>query len=131
MVVEDLFCDVEQLENSRIADRIVDVQPLFAANDDVSIPQYSQLLRQRALFDIQRFAQIIDASFPAPKSINYGNPQRMCQRFEEFGFKPPQIRHGLIIIYEYCNVLNNGSNPEIYNLQFSVTARCDKPRRLS
>jgi hypothetical protein len=95
LIVEDLFCDVQKLENGRITHRVVDVQPVLSADNNASVPQDGQLLRQGALFRIQFCTQLIDPKFAFAKGVENGDPEGMCQRFEEFGLKTTQVSHAV------------------------------------
>jgi len=89
VVVEDLFRDIEQPENRGVSNRVVNVQPLLAANHDVAGAQDGELLGKRALLNLQKATKLIDPGLSLAKSVEDRNAQWMRESFEELRLKSP------------------------------------------
>jgi hypothetical protein len=98
MVVEDLLGNVEQFEQLRIADGVVNVLSVFSGAEDVAIPQNCQLLGKVALLYVEPGTEIVDPGFALSELIEDSNPQGMSKGFKEFGFKLTDFSH---LIFEY------------------------------
>ncbi len=98
MVIEYLLGDVEQLEQLKIADRVIDVLSLFSGGEDVSIAQDCQLLGKVALLYVEPGTEIVHPGFALSELIEDSNPQWMSEGFKEFGFKLTDLSH---LIFEY------------------------------
>lgn len=93
MVVEYFFGDIEQPENRRVSNRVVNVQSFLTANHDVAGAQDGELLGKGALLNFQKVAELVDSDLSVAESIQDRDPQWMRQCFEEFRLKPPKISH--------------------------------------
>jgi hypothetical protein len=93
MVIEYLLGYIEQLENSGIPHRVVDVQSLLAPNHNIARAQDGKLLGKSALLDLKKAAEFVDPEFSVAQGIQDGNPQWVRQGFEELCLKSPQFGH--------------------------------------
>ena len=84
MVVEDLFRIFQQAKDRRIAHLIEDVLPLFAALNDVALPQDGELLGELTLFYFQPGAEVVDSDFATAQDTQNLDPEWMSEGFEEF-----------------------------------------------
>ncbi len=93
VIVEDLLCFVEELEDRGIPHRIEDALSLFPTFDDVAFAQDRQLLGKGTLLNPQPGTQVVDAHFPLAQSIEDLDPQRMRKGFEELGSESGKFWH--------------------------------------
>jgi len=89
MVVENLLRDIEQPENCGISYGVVNVQSFLTADHDVAGAQDGELLRERALLDLEKATKLIDANLSFAQSIQDCNPQGMRESLEELRLKSP------------------------------------------
>src|SRR5206468_8292476 len=93
VIVEDISCHIEELENRRIAHRVIHIRSGLSRHDDVLVTQHRKLLRRIGLLDSEFRADFGNGPLTTPQAVQNGNAQRMRQSFEEFGFKISQLRH--------------------------------------
>ena len=87
VIIEDVFCHIEQPEDCRISHRIEDVLSFLPADDKIAASHNRQLLGKRALLDLQLRAEFINANFPCAERVKDGDSQRMRKGFKEFSFE--------------------------------------------
>jgi hypothetical protein len=93
LIVEDLFGDIQQAKDRDVSDRVVDVQPFFPTDYDIATPQDPELLRQCALFYLQKITKSVHPQFPIAKGIEHRNAKGVSQRLEKFGLESPEFGH--------------------------------------
>ncbi len=77
MIVEDLFGNIQQFKNGRIADRVINVGSFLAGNNDVFISQNRKLLRGIGRLDFEALTDLIDSKLMLAQGIQNGNAQRV------------------------------------------------------
>ena len=97
MVVEDLLCHIEELENGLVANGVVNVGSVLAASHNIPASEYGELLRQRALLHSKTRAEIVDSGFSIAKFVQHGNSKRMSKSLEEYRLEAAQVRHEVIL----------------------------------
>jgi hypothetical protein len=92
VVVENLPGNIHQSEDLRISDRIENILPFLAADNEIAATEQGQLLRKSALLHLELAAQFVDANFAGPQCIENGNSQWVTQRLE-LCFESSEIVH--------------------------------------
>ncbi len=103
MVIEDMPRVIEQTEDGGIAYGVKDVLAFLAAGHDVAFAEHCQLLRQRALLDLEPRAELIDPNFSAPKLVQDPDPDRMGESPEELRRELGQLWH--MQIFKYAHII--------------------------
>src|SRR5688500_20016707 len=65
----------------------MDVRAFFTGDDDISVAQYSKLLRGFSLLELKTFTNLVDVQLAVSQGIKDGDSQRVSQRFEKICFK--------------------------------------------
>ena len=87
MVVENVLCNVQQLENIFIANRIEHTAPGLPSHYNVADAEHSQLLGNVRLFNPKSFAQFIYALFAGPQRVYDSDANGVGQCLEELSLK--------------------------------------------
>jgi hypothetical protein len=69
MVIEDFFGRIKQLKYAFVAHGVIDVRAFFTSDDDISVPQYSKLLRGVSLLDLKTLADFVDGQLAVSQGI--------------------------------------------------------------
>ncbi len=64
LVIKDVFGNIKEPENRPVANGVVNVLAFFSSGHHVAAAQLGELLRYRALLNVQALAQIVDSDFP-------------------------------------------------------------------
>src|SRR5215213_3635680 len=72
VVIEDFFGRIKQLKYAFVAHGVIDVRTVFTSDDDISVAQYSKLLRGVSLLDIKTLADLVDGQFAVSQGIENG-----------------------------------------------------------
>ena len=83
VVIEDFFGRIKQLKYAFVAHGVIDVRALFARDDDISVAQYSKLLRGVSLLDIKTLADFVDGQLAVSQGIKDRYSQGVSQSLEE------------------------------------------------
>ncbi len=94
VVIEDFLGHVQEPEDLRVPNRIQHTLAIFPSDDDVAVPQNSQLLREGALLGLQSCAQIIYPDLTAAQLVQNPDSQGVSERFEEFSLPSSSLRAG-------------------------------------
>src|SRR5215213_3174651 len=87
VVIEDFFGRIKQLKYAFVARGVIDVRTFFTSDDDISVAQYSKLLRGVSLLDIKTLADFVDGQLTVSQSIKDRYSQGVSQSFEKLCFK--------------------------------------------
>src|SRR4026209_1467245 len=60
VVIEDFFGRIKQLKYAFVAHGVIDVCAFFTSDDDISVAQYSKLLRGVSLLNLKTLADLVD-----------------------------------------------------------------------
>lgn len=93
MAVENLLGYIQQFEQLRITDGVINIRAIFSGGENVAAAKHGQLLRKIALLYIQTAAKLVDADLASSEGIQYAYAQRVGEGFEEFGLKLAQFCH--------------------------------------
>src|SRR5829696_3569104 len=83
VVIEDFFSRIKQFEYAFVAHGVIDVRAFFTGDDDISVAQYSKLLRGVSLLDIKTLADFVDGQLTVSQGIKNGDSQGVSQSLEE------------------------------------------------
>src|SRR5215208_4702232 len=83
VVIEDFFGRVKQFEYAFVAHGVIDVRAFFTSDDDISVAQYSKLLRGVSLLDLKTLADLVDGQLTIAQGIKDRNSQGVSQSFEK------------------------------------------------
>ena len=87
VVIEDLFGRIKQLEYAFVAHGVIDVRAFFTSDDDISVAQYSKLLRGVSLLDLKTLADLVDGQLAVSQGIKDRYSQGVSQSLEKVCFK--------------------------------------------
>src|SRR5215216_2715550 len=87
VVIEDFFGRIKQLKYAFVAHGVIDVRAFFTSDDDISVAQYSKLLRRVCLLDIKTLADFVDGQLTVSQGIKDRYSQGVSQSFEKVCFK--------------------------------------------
>src|SRR5665213_741196 len=87
LVVEYLACRVEKLPDGRIADLVQNGRSAALGHDEVTGAQDSQVLGDGRLLGTETGPQLPHALGPVAKHVQYPDPHRIGEDFEELGFE--------------------------------------------
>src|SRR5262245_26037986 len=97
MAIKDVASHVQELEDQRISNRVINIRTGFTGDNDVLVPQYRQLLRRVRLLNLELLTEFRNRSLALSQRVENRNSQRMCQSLEEFSLELPYlIRHGFV-----------------------------------
>jgi len=83
VVIEDFFGRIKQLKYAFVAHGVIDVCAFFTSDDDISVAQYSKLLRGVSLLDIKALADFVDGQLAVSQGIKDRYSQGVSQSFEK------------------------------------------------
>src|SRR5215216_2004611 len=83
VVIEDFFGRIKQLKYAFVAHGVIDVRAFFTSDDDISVAQYSKLLRGISLLDIKTLADFVDGQLAVSQGIKDRYSQGVSQSLEE------------------------------------------------
>src|SRR6185436_7311241 len=83
VVIEDFFGRIKQLKYAFVAHGVIDIRTFFTSDDDISVAQYSKLLRGVSLLDIKTLADLIDGQLAVSQRIKNRYSQGVSQSFEK------------------------------------------------
>jgi hypothetical protein len=83
MVIEDFFGRIKQLKYAFVVNGVIDVCTFFTRDDDISVAQYSKLLRGVSLLDLKTLADLVDGQLAVSQGIKDRNSQGVSQSFEK------------------------------------------------
>ena len=69
VVVENLFCDIQEAEYGRISNRIEHIASILPTQNDISIPQDPELLGKSALLDAEPRTELVDGDLAVAESV--------------------------------------------------------------
>src|ERR1044072_9269138 len=75
VVIENFFRCIKQLKYAFVAHGVIDVRAFFTSDDDISVAQYSKLLRGVSLLDIKTLADFVDCQLAVSQGIKDGYSQ--------------------------------------------------------
>ena len=78
--------DIEDLNQRRIADRIIDLVAHLPVDDDLFGPQDSQMLGRVGLLDPEFFNQIPGGQFAIAQQFDNRDPRRICESLKDLAF---------------------------------------------
>ena len=73
VVIEDFFGRIKQLKYAFVAHGVIDVRAVFTSDDDISVAQYSKLLRGVSLLDIKTLADLVDGQLDLNRATPLGS----------------------------------------------------------
>lgn len=91
MVAEDLFGNVEQLEDALIAHRVVDIRAILASHHNIPVAEYGKLLRGISVLNVKTLADLIDSQLTLTQCIEDRDSQGVGQGLEEFRFEIAEL----------------------------------------
>src|SRR3954451_19349110 len=83
VVIEDFFGRIKQLKYAFVAHGVIDVCTFFTSDDDISVAQYSKLLRCVSLLDLKTLADLVDGQLAVSQGIKNRYSQGVSQGFEK------------------------------------------------
>ena len=83
VVIEDFFGRIKQLKYAFVAHGVIDVRAFFTSDDDISVAQYSKLLRGVSLLDLKTLADLVDGQLAVSQGIKDRYSQGVSQSFEK------------------------------------------------
>src|SRR5215208_7435296 len=72
VVIEDFFGRIEQLKYAFVAHGVIDVCAFFTSDHDISVAQYSKLLRGVSLLDLKTLADFVHGQLAVSQRIKNG-----------------------------------------------------------
>src|SRR5215216_464252 len=69
VMIEYFFCRIKQLKYAFVAHGVIDVRTVFTSDDDISVAQYSKLLRGVSLLDIETLADLVDGQLTFSQGV--------------------------------------------------------------
>lgn len=97
LIVEDPACDLEQLADHGVADRVADREAFLPGRDDPLVAQHGQLLGDDGLVEGERLLELLHGTPSAHQDLEDANPGGMRERAEELrleGLERPGGRRG-------------------------------------
>jgi hypothetical protein len=91
MVAEDLFGNVEQLEDALIAHRVVDIRAILASLHNIPVAKYGKLLRSVSVLNVKTLADLVDSQLTLPQCIEDRDSQGVGQGLEKFRFEIAEL----------------------------------------
>lgn len=83
VVIEDFFSRIKQLKYAFVAHGVIDICSLFTSDDDISVAQYSKLLRRVSLLNLKTLADLVDRQLAVSQGIKDRDSQGVSQSFEK------------------------------------------------
>src|SRR5215211_2850693 len=83
VVIENFFGRIKQLEYAFVAHGVIDVCAFFTSDDDISVAQYSKLLRRVSLLDIKTLADLVDGQLAVSQGVKDRYSQGVSQSLEK------------------------------------------------